>query len=317
VIHRAIAALRRAATLATRRPRTALWTLLALSCALFVAGIAAIAAATVDRWAEAHPGSAGTMVVYLGDGVDPARAGALVGELRALHGVERAELVPAAESASRLVRALGSDPALLEGVDVASLPASVEVTLAPGVRDVVAMSPTVRALRGAPGVAEVVVEPGSSAGGDGGGDGDRIAGALHTARGVAWAAAALFAGLALVIALAAVRVRLDRSPREAAVLQLLGAPPSFVAIPSALAGALQGAVAAVVAALAIGVVLHGSGGLGGATGAPGADAADGVIGALSAIELASPPAAAIAALIAIGALVGLVGGGLAGVARAR
>jgi cell division protein FtsX len=304
VIPRAIAALRRTATLATRRPRAGLWTLLALSCALFLAGIAAIAAATVERWADAHPGRGGNMVVYLGDGVDPARASALVGELRALHGVERAELVSAAESASRLTRALGSDPALLDGVDVASLPASVEVTLAPGVREVAAMSPTVRALRGAPGVAEVVVEPGGDGGGNeggdvggGGGGDDRIAGALRTARDVAWTAAALLAGLALVIVLAAVRVRLDRSAREAAVLDLLGAPPGFAAIPSALAGALQGAVAAVVAALAIGLTLHGPGGPGGA------------------IELAAPPAAAIAGLIAIGALAGLVGGGLAGVTR--
>jgi cell division protein FtsX len=293
VIHPAIAALRRTATLATRRPGAALWTLLALSCALFVAGIAAIAAATVDRWAEAHPVSGGNMVVYLGEGVDPARANALVGELRALDGVERAELVSAAESARRLTRALGSDPALLDGVDVASLPASVEITLAPGVRDVVAMSPTVGALRGAPGVAEVVVEPGGADSGD-----DRVAGALRTA----WTAAAVLAGLALVIVLAAVRVRLDRSAREAAVLQLLGARPAFVAIPSALAGALQGAIAAVVAAVAIGLVLYGASGTG---------------GSLRAIELASPPAAAIAGLVAVGALVGLVGGGLAGVARAR
>jgi len=301
VIHRALAALRRTATLATRRPRAALWTLLALSCALFVAGIAAIAAASVDRWAEAHPGRGGTMVVYLGDGVDQARAEALVGELRALRGVERAELVAGPESASRLVRALGAAPALLDGVDVASLPASVEVNLAPGVRDVVAMSPTVRALRGAPGVADVVVEPAlGQFGGDGddGGD-DRLAVALRTARGVGWTAAALLAGLALIIALAAVRVRLDRSAREATVLQLLGAPPGFVAIPSALAGALHGVLAALVAALAIGAVLHGP------------------RGSLGVLELASPPATAIAGLVALGALVGLVGGGLAGIARAR
>jgi cell division protein FtsX len=308
VIHRATAALRRTAKLATRRPGAALWTLVALSCALFLAGIAGIAAATVDRWAAAHPGHGGHMVVYLGDGVDPARAAALVGELGALRGVLRAELVTGAESASRLTRALGSDQALLDGVDVASLPASVEVTLAPGVRDVVAMSPTLRALRGSSGVADVVVEPGGGDGDDSGDGGDRIAGLLRAARGVAWTAAGLFAALALVIALAAVRVRLDRSGREAAVLHLLGASPGFAAIPSALAGALHGALAAVLAALAIGLVLYGVGG------APVWGTAG---GAVPALELASPPAAAIAALIAIGALVGLVGGGLAGVARAR
>src|SRR6185436_15014035 len=130
---------------------------------------------------------------------------ALVGELRGLRGVERAELVSPAESARRLARALGSDPALLDGIDRASLPASVEVALAPGVREVVAMSPTVRALRDAPGVAELIVEDGA---------GDRLPGALEAARAIAWPAAALFAVLALLAALAAVRVRLDRPVRE-------------------------------------------------------------------------------------------------------
>ncbi|HEU4732447.1 MAG TPA: permease-like cell division protein FtsX [Kofleriaceae bacterium] len=295
MIHRARAALGRAAELATRRPRAALWSLLALACALFVIGLAAIGAATVDRWAAAHPGSGGSMVIYLGDGVDPARAGELVSALRAQGGVERAELISAAESARRLTRALGSDPALLDGVDLASLPASVEVALAPGVRDVVAMSPTVRALRGAPGVAEVVVDDDQE---------DRIAAVLHAARAFAWPAAAVLAGIALVIALAAVRVRLDRSAREAAVLHLLGAPPGFAAIPSALAGALHGAVAAGIAALALGLVVRGAAG----SGEP---------GAWGSIALGASPVLAIAGLIGFGALVGLIGGGLAGVARAR
>ena len=286
------AALRRAGAAAIARPRAAVWTTLALACALFVAAGAVVAAVAIDRWAAAHPGTGATMVVYLGDGVDDARAAALAGELAALRGVERAALVPAAESARRLTRALGADPALLDGVDLASLPASVEVRLAPGERDVVALSPTLRALRGAPGVADVVVE-------DGGGD--PLAQALATARGIAWPGAALFAALALVIVLAAVRIGLERPEREAAVLALLGAAPGFTALPSALAGALRGACAAVIAALAIGAVVH-------IYRAP-----------LAAIELA-PGATALSALVGLGGLgllVGLVGGGLAGVARAR
>lgn len=287
-----IAALRRTAGIAVRRPRTGLWTLAALACALFMVGMAATTAATVDRWAAAHPGGGGVMVVYLGDGVDEARADAVVRELRALGGVQRAELVSAADSARRLTRALGSDPALLDGVDLASLPASVEVTLAPGVRDVAALSPRLRALRGAPDVADVVVERGGDA------EDARLADALSTARSVSWTGAALFAALAAIIALAAVRVRLDRSPREAAVLELLGAPPGFTTIPIALAGALQGAIAAAIAAVALGAV------------------ARRLAASLSTIELVSPSFAALAGLVAIGAGVGLVGGCLAGVGRA-
>lgn len=288
-----LAVLRRTAGIAARRPSTALWTLAALACALFVVGIAAITAATVDRWAAAHPGSGGAMVVYLGEGVDDARAQALVGELRGLRGVERAELVAPAEAALRLTRALGGEPALLDGVELASLPASVEVTLAPGVRDVAALSPTVRALRASPGVVDVAIEHG-----EGDDREDRIAGALHTARTCAWTGAAVFAALALIIVLAAVRVRLDRPAREARVLELLGASPGFIAIPTALAGALLGAIAALVAALALGLVLRGTG------------------GALGSVELVTPSAGALLCLIGLGGGVGCVGGALAGVARA-
>jgi cell division protein FtsX len=288
-----ISALRRTARIATRRPSTALWTLAALACALFVVGIAAVTAETVERWAAAHPGTSGAMVVYLGEGVDDVRAQAVVGALRGLRGVERAELVPAAESARRLTRALGTEPGLLDGVEPASLPASVEVTLAPGVRDVAALSPAVQALRASPGVADVVIERG-----DGDGREDRIADALSAARTAASTGAAVFAALALVIVLAAVRVRLDRPAREAAVLELLGAPAGFVAIPTALAGALLGALAALVAAVALGAVVHGTG------------------GQVGSVALAAPSAGALVGLVGLGGLVGLVGGGLAGVARA-
>lgn len=296
MIPRIASALRRAGHIAIERPRAALWTTLALTCALFAVAVAAIAATNVDRWAAERPGSTASMVVYLGEGVTDARAQELVGELRGLRGVERAELVPAVESARRLVGSLGSDAALLEGIDVATLPASVEVTLAAGVRDVVAMSPTVRALRGAPGVADVVVEDQGD---------DRISGALATVRAIAWGAAALFAGLALVTVLAAIRVRLDRGRNELAVLELLGAGPGFVAVPTALAGALQGIVAALLAAcvLAIGLHIYGD------------SIADSLTGSLGPVELAIPGAAMLGMFVAAGALLGLVGGGLAGASR--
>jgi cell division protein FtsX len=137
------------------------WTLLALTAAMFAVGVAALTADHIDRWTRDTHGSA-SMVVYLGEGVDEARATALAVELGKLPGIERAQLVPAAQSAARLQQALGADSALLEGVELAGLPASVEVTLAPGVRDVIAMSPTLRALKGSPAVDDIIVEDGGS-----------------------------------------------------------------------------------------------------------------------------------------------------------
>lgn len=289
-------ALRRTARIAVQRPRQALWTVLALTAALFAVGVAALTAIHVEKWTTA-PRLSASMVVYLGDGVDDSQAQALAAELGKLPGVERAELVAAADSAARLQQALGADSALLEGVELASLPASVEVTLAPGVRDVIAMSPTMRALRGTPGVDDVVVEDAGA---------ERVATTLGTVRLVAWTGAALLAGLALIVVIAFVRVRLDRAERELTVMHLLGASSSFIIVPTALAGALQGAVAALLAALA----LHGALALY-------ADRiAAALAGALGTVDIALPAASLLLAFIALGATLGLVGGGLAGASRA-
>ncbi|HEY3803363.1 MAG TPA: permease-like cell division protein FtsX [Kofleriaceae bacterium] len=292
---RLASALRRSGRIALRRPRLAAWTLVAATCALFVAGAALLAADALERRASSQHAAAGagSMVVYLGEGVSDASARVLLGELEKLPGVESAELVPAAESAHRLERSLGGDAALLDGVDLASLPPSVEVTLAPGVRDVLAMTPTIRALRGTPGVADVVL-------GDAAPDPDAHVAA--TAHELAWGAAALLGVLAIVVVTAALRLRLERDRRELEVYELLGASPAFSAMPTAIAGALHGAAAAVLAALALvlGVAHYGD-----------------AIGAPLSIEIALPAASALLAFVALGAALGFIGGGLAGTARAR
>lgn len=278
--------LRRAGRIAIERPRTALWTLLALTCALFVVGAAALAGISVDRWAaaSAHETRA-RMVVYLGDATQEATQ-ALVSELRAIDGVERVELVSAEESARRLVASLGADTALLEGIDVTALPASLEVELAPGVRDVVAMSPKLRALTTDSAVAEVVVEDE---------DADRVAGVAATVRRIAWTGAVLFAVLALVVILAAIRVRLDARADELRVVRLLGGSPAFVIVPRALAGAFSGLAAALLAVIALQAVLA-------------------VYGdALPAVARAT--AIHVLGFVGVGAALGLVGGALAGASR--
>ena len=267
-----------------------------MTCALFAVGVAVLAARNVAAWTEARPTSTASMVVYLAEGTPDARAQELLAELRRLQGVERAELVPAAESARRLVAALGSDTAMLEGIEVASLPASVEVTLAPGVREVVAMSPTVRALRGAPGVSEIVVEDRSE---------ERVATSLGAVRWIAWAAAALFAGLALITVLASIRVRLDRGERELVVAELLGAGPGFIVVPTALAGALQGIAAALLSALALVLVVH----------LYGQGITETLSTAITPVELMTPSVSELAMFVGAGAVIGLVGGLLAGASR--
>lgn len=287
--------LRRALRFAFGGPRAGLWSMLVLVCAMIVVGVSALAARHVDAW-TLRPGDGGSMVVYLGEGVDDTTAAKLVADLQRLPGVERAELVAAAESAARLQQALGGDTSLMEGVDVGSLPASVEVTLSPGVRDVVAMSPTVRALRNTPGVDDVVLDEASE---------DRTSAALGTVRTVVWTGGALLAGLALIIALATVRLRLDRDPEEQRVAHMLGAGPAFLLGPTLLAGVIVGALAALLAAGAIIGALCAYG--------------DGIVtalaGPLGAIELALPTACEVALFVGLGAALGFLGGGLAGASR--
>jgi cell division protein FtsX len=291
----ALAALvRRAMHMLAEQKRLSAWTLALATCAMFVVALALTAVRHIDQWTR-HSGSGSSMVVYLGESVDEAKATALVAQLRTLPGVEHAELVPPAESAKRLQQALGADTALLDGVELGSLPASVEVTLAPGVRDIVAISPTVRALRDSPGVDDLVL--------DDGGD-QKTATALDTVRAAVWVVSLLLAALALVMTFGALRVRLDRSDKEARVLDLLGASPSFSVIPSAVAGAVLGLAAAFLAAVALAVTLGVYG--------------DSIIGALRAVlgpvELSPFDGIILVGFLGLGALLGAFAGAWAALA---
>jgi cell division protein FtsX len=286
-------ALRRTLALLTDRPRAAAWTLVAIVCALTVAAVALVVVENIDDWTAAPRTGGGSMVVYLGEGVSDANAQQLAAQLSHVAGVDHAELVPAAEAAKRLERALGADAALLDGIDLASLPPTVEVTLAPGVRDVISMSPMLRALRGTPGVDDVIVEDG--------GDSKHRTSNLASMRIWFVSGAALLAGLALVVVLAAIRVRLERDRQDRAVLHLLGASPGFSALPAALAGALLGLCASLAASLLVGLGV--------------AHFGDDLATALSVQSVSAPAVGAVALFVATSAGIGLVGGGLAGVAR--
>jgi cell division protein FtsX len=266
-----------------------------MTATLFVVGLVALAADRIDGWSQVRRGGA-SMVVYLGS-LDEPHARAFARELGALSGVERVDYVAPTESARRLERALGGDEALLDGIDRASIPASLEVTLAPGVADVIAMSPTMRALRDTPGVDDVVVEDRGA---------NRFAEALATASRATWSIAAVLASIAVVVALATLRARLACTRRERDVLRLLGAGSGFHAVPSALAGAALGAVTAVLAAAAVVLVVDVFG--------------DGVARALAeavgSIELTGPARGEIAMFVGMSALLGAFGGALAKAPRA-
>src|SRR5262249_38772569 len=153
---RAAYLVRRAARLAVRRPRLAIWAIGAIAAALTAFAIVRVAATNVQTWTSSWRGGA-SMVVTFTPSASPARADATAAQLRATSGVETVEVIAPAEAARRLRAALGGKDDLLTGVDDSALPLSLEVTLAPGVRDVAAASPLVDALRSADGVEDVEV----------------------------------------------------------------------------------------------------------------------------------------------------------------
>ncbi len=270
-----------------RRPAASVWAVLAVAAALV--GVAAIdlTARHVDAWSRDLRAQA-SMVVYLDDSATPERAGEVAATLRAVDGVEAALVVSNAEAADRLRAALGAHDELLEGVDPATLPLSIEVTLAPGVADVIGQSPLLAELRAAGAVEDVEVTRDYTA---------PLGEALARLESLAWALFGIIGLAAALIVAAAVRLRVGEASGERAALAWLGAGTWFVRGPALVAGGVLGAVGAVVALGAAAALVHGfridvAPALGGAT------------------EVATWPLARAALLVGAGAVLGVVGGAL-------
>jgi cell division protein FtsX len=245
-----------------------------------------VARGSAEQVQEAARGNGGSLVVYLGEGIGEPVGRQIASQLAGLPGVQRAEFVAASESANRLAQALSSDAELFEGLDPATLPASIEAILEPGALDVIAMSPTLRALRDTAGVVDVVVEAT---------DRDPRSHTRDLNRGGVGTIALLILAIAAIIAIAVMRIWLERDLETDRVLDLLGAPRAVFAAPSLLAGALLSSVAALLAAIIVGIGVANYGEL---------------------VGLAAPSWAACFSFIPGGAVAGVVAGGFAGAPRA-
>lgn len=277
-----------------RRPVASLWAALAVAAALV--GVAAIdlAARHVDAWSHDLRAQA-SMVVYLDEGATDERAAEVAAALRGVDGVEAAEIVSSADAADRLRAALGGHDELLEGVEPASLPLSIEVTLAPGMADVIGGSPLVAQLRAAGAVEDVEVTRDYTA---------PLGDALARLEQLAWALFAIIGLAAALIVAATVRLRLADAAHERAALAWLGASGWFVRAPALVAGTVLGALGAGLALLAAAALVHVfridvAPALGGTT------------------AVATWPLARAAAMVGGGAALGLVGGALGAGRAAR
>lgn len=235
----------RTARLLVRRGGASLWAIAAVAAAL--AGVAAtrLAAGEVAAWSRGVEAQA-SMVVYLDEGASAEQAEVLAARLRETGGVDAVAVVGAAEAGDRLRVALGGHDELLAGVDPASLPISLEITLAPGVTDVAAASPVVAELRAAGAVEDVEVTRDASA---------PLGDALARLARLAWALFVVVGLGAVVAVAAAIRLHLAADRAERRTLALLGAGAWLTRGPTVAAGVVLGALGAGVA-LAIGAACN-------------------------------------------------------------
>jgi len=283
--------LRRAFGGVARRPLVSLLAVGAIGVSLLLVGVVHLASTNVARLTSSW-GRGVQMVVYLADGTTPERAQAIGRILSGARGVDRVDYVPPDAAYRRLADSLGDRKDLLEGVEVGYLPASLEVTLAGGMRDVAAVSPMVDKLRATPGVDEVEFL----------GDWvDRLTALLGSLRASALALALLVAAACIYVISATIKLSVYARKDELEILKLVGATDSFVKLPLVVEGAVQGALGA---GAAVGLLY--------ALFRMGAPALERMLsGAVGAVELRFLPVADLGTVVVAGTILGILGSWLA------
>lgn len=191
-----------------------------------------------DEWGVDVP-----VTAYLVDGVTPEASADLTARIAALPQVEAVELVTPEQAMTRLVDGLGDDPTLLEGLEPAVLPTSIEIHVA-GAR--VELADALAAeLRQEPDVEEVVAAGQWAA---------RAESLLETLRRIAIGAAALVGFACLTIVWSTIRLAVYARRAEIQILRLVGGTASFVHGPFVVEGLVQGTLGA---AFAVGLLYAG------------------------------------------------------------
>lgn len=199
-------------------------------------GAALLLARTTAVWSH-PPGGGSHLVVYLVSGTDAIQSRALANDLASLGGALGVEVVSPADTLSRLRIALAGEQSLLEGIEPESMPASIEVSLAPGVEEVLPLSPAIASLRRHPAVEQVAVQAANP---------DRLTAATAAMAPWARALAALLAVVAGLLGFTVTRWAWTLPRGELAVARLLGAGWSYHVLPTAIAAATAAALGALV-----------------------------------------------------------------------
>lgn len=203
-----------------------------IALSLLLVGVVELAALNVQKLSRGW-GADVQMTVYLEDGVTPARAQKVAAALGKLPGVVAVRTVDAHEAWTRLRRSLGARADLLDGVEEGFLPSSIEVSLKPGVAEVLRAHPAFERLRHTAGVEEVELMGSWAA---------RLRDVEHLLSMAGWAVAALVLCACLYIVGSTIRLGVFARRDEIEIWKLVGATDGFVKAPFLVEGGLQGAL---------------------------------------------------------------------------
>lgn len=213
-----------------------------IAVALFVLGGFLLVTTNLDQMARQWS-TAAEMSVYLKDDVTPAQRSAIEQRLATGHTVASREFVSKSEALARFRRTFSDLSAAIEGLGDNPLPASYEVQVRSDGRDRTAVDALAAQIRQMPGVADVRYDRQWL---------DRLLAAVAIIRGIGLVLGAVLTIAAALTVANVVRLALYARRDEIDIMQLVGAPPSYVRGPFVMEGVLQGGIGALVALVALG-----------------------------------------------------------------
>jgi cell division transport system permease protein len=208
-----------------------------IAIALFVLGGVLLATSNLDRL-SAEWSRAAEISVYLQDDVTPADRGDVERLLAPGAAVATFEFVSKDEARRRFKEMFADLAATADALDDNPLPASYEVRLRPAANVQALVDGLVEKLRASPGVADVRYDREWL---------DRLLSAVDIIRGVGLALGTILTIAAALTVANVVRLALHARHDEIEIMQLVGAPQSYIRGPFVMEGVLQGGIGALVA----------------------------------------------------------------------
>jgi cell division transport system permease protein len=214
-----------------------------IALALFVLGAFLLVTANLQRLGAEWSGAA-EMSVYLKDDVTGAERRMIDAALAPSDVIVSHDYVSKAEALARFKRTFGELGTAIDALGDNPLPASFEVRLRPGPAASEGLDALGRRLQATPGVADVRYDRQWL---------DRLLGAIAVVRGVGLVLGSMLTFAAALTVANVVRLALYARRDELEIMQLVGAPQTYIRGPFVMEGMLQGGIGAAAALLGLAI----------------------------------------------------------------